>query len=488
MNYLSVPFFCFVAALLVLYYALPLKWNLRKLLLLSASLAFYLSFNIKYGIFLLFAAASTYGTALLLSRVRWKKTAFAACILANLGVWFVIKVLPWGLEIANKVFARFGTDFRIDLSLLVPVGISYFSLQAIAYLADVYKGKIEPEKNPLDYLLFLSYFPAIVQGPISRYEELSPRFKEKTPFSFDVFRKGLILILFGLVKKMVVADRLAIFVNAGFDGYESLGGTTLYFVAVGYAVQLYMDFSGCVDICRGVSLLFGIELKNNFNRPYLATSIRDFWGKWHMTLSRWLKDYVYIPLGGNRKGAFRKYLNLMITFLVSGLWHGAGFSFFFWGGLHAVYQIFGSVTEKVRTKFKKRIGVEPGSFFERFLQILITFNLVTFAWIFFRAPRLKVGAKYVLRMVCEPNPAAFFDGSLFTLGVTEAQFILLVFHLIAFFLVERMTKSQDCAVEGIVKQHLFVRWLIYLTLVFDVILFGTYGAGYDLGGFLYGGF
>lgn len=488
MNYLSVLFFCFVAALLALYYALPTKWNLRKLLLLAASVAFYLNFNVKYGVFLLFVAASTYISALLLSRVRWKKTLFSLCILFNLAVWFVIKVLPWGVEVTNKVFARLGTDFRLDFSVLVPVGISYFTLQAIAYLTDVYKGKFPPKKNFLNYLLFLSYFPAIVQGPISRYDELAPEFQNKTRFSFDTFRNGLVLILFGLVKKMVVADRLAIFVNAGFDGYESLGGTTLYLVAVGYAVQLYMDFSGCVDICRGVSLLFGIELKNNFNRPYFATSIRDFWGKWHMTLSRWLKDYVYIPLGGNRKGAFRKYRNLLITFLVSGLWHGAGFSFFFWGGLHAFYQIFGAVTEKVRAKARKLLGVEEGSLSERIYQVLITFHLVTFAWIFFRAPRLKVGAKFVLRLFQDPNPSVFFDGSLFTLGVSEAQFIVLVLHLVAFFAVELLTKSQKDAVGAIVKQHLFVRWGIYLLLIFDVILFGTYGAGYDLGGFLYGGF
>lgn len=381
---------------------------------------------------------------------------------------------------------KIGVDLTIGgLSIIVPVGISYFTLQAIGYLVDVYKEKTEPERNIFKYLLFLSYFPAIVQGPISRYHELTHQLIDKKHFSFESFQKGLILVAFGLVKKIVIADRLGILVNAGFDTYNELTGGVLYLVAVGYAIQLYMDFSGCVDICRGVSSLFGIELVNNFNRPYLATSIKDFWSKWHMSLSRWLRDYIYIPIGGNRKGNARKYLNLLITFLVSGLWHGAGFSFFVWGALHAIYQIIGQCTAKYREKFKSLIGVIPGSSSERIYQTVLTFNLVTFAWIFFRAPSLSGAIDYIVRMFSTMNLNIV---DFYSLGVGPEVLSIIILHLIVFFAVELCTKSQDHAIESITNTHLIIRWSIYLILIFDVILFGAYGNGYDLSGFMYGGF
>ena len=486
MNYISLSFTVLVVALLILYYILPKKWKLQGVVLLLGSLLFYLSFNLRHIIFLLFTAASTYLSALLIGKNRGAKAVLIACIGVNVAVWFAVKALPWTIDLGNQFFSLIGSGIQIgDVSIIVPIGISYFTLQAIGYLVDVYKGKLQPEKNPMKYLLFLSYFPAVVQGPISRYADLGPQLMEQKRFCFESFRKGLLLVLFGYVKKVVVADRIGIFVNAGFEQYSQLNGIVLYLVAVGYAIQLYMDFSGCVDICRGVSKLFGIELVNNFNRPYLAKSIKEFWSKWHMSLSGWLKDYVYIPLGGNRKGTARKYLNLLITFLVSGLWHGAGFSFFVWGALHAVYQIIGQCTDKLRWKVRTLMGVETGSVSEKIFQTVITFNLVTFAWIFFRAPSLSVGINYICRMFSN----FFLDGSsIFTFGVGEVHFLILFLHLIVFFAVELCTKSQDAAVEGIQKTHLIIRWAIYLLLIFDVILFGTYGSGYDMSGFMYGGF
>lgn len=484
MQYLSLSFVAFVAIAFVLYNIIPkrLRWGV----LLIASVAFYGLFGLKYLPFLLFAALSTWLTALVLAKVKLKKLLVALCILANVGVWFYIKELPWLLAKATWVLTKLGLTLTAPtLSVIVPVGISYFTLQAIAYLVDVAKGKVQAERNPARYLLFLSYFPAIVQGPISRYSDLAPQLAEPKSLSFEDFRKALILVAVGLVKKVVVADRLAILVNNGFTQFAQLNGLVLYLVAIGYAIQLYMDFSGCVDICRGVSNLFGIRLVNNFNRPYLATSIREFWSKWHMSLSSWLKDYVYIPLGGNRNGVARKYLNLLITFLVSGLWHGAGYTFFVWGALHAIYQIVGQMTAKARGKLKTLIGVESGSLSERIYQVVITFNLVAFAWIFFRAPGLTAGMGYIARMFSEMSLNGL---GIYELGVGKEYFPLLILHLIVFFAVEHRTKSQDDAVDGIAKQHIIIRWVIYLVLIFDVILFGAYGNGYDLRGFLYGGF
>ena len=451
---------------------------------------FYCSFDLRYLFFLLFSAASTYLCALVLPKLaRMRKYLLLLCLFANIGVWFVVKALPWTLEVTGNVLSIFKIEAPFGkFDVLNAVGLSYFTLQAVGYLVDVYKGKIHPEKNLLKYLLFISYFPAIVQGPISRYNELMPQLMNQKPFSLDAMRKGLILVLFGCIKKVVIADRLGIFVNACFNGFEGLTGVILYVAAVGYAVQLYMDFSGCVDICRGVSMLYNIELVNNFNRPYFATSIKEFWSKWHISLSRWLKDYVYIPLGGNRKGTFRKYLNLLITFLVSGLWHGAGFSFFLWGALHAVYQIIGQCTAGIRARIRNAIGVESGSVSERIYQTVITFNLVTLAWIFFRSATMMDGFRYLGQMFAEANLFAVIGGQMFQYGVSGGYFLLILLHLCVFFVVELCTKNQDSAIDGIIKQHVLIRWAVYLLLIFDVILFGAYGSGYDLSGFMYGGF
>ena len=489
MSYLSLSFAGLTLILCILYHALPKKWNLSGILLLLGSLVFYCSFDLKYLIFLFFTALSTFLCALGIEKHdKHKKKILILCLCINIGVWFAVKVLPFTVNLTNVLltFAGIRYSFRLP-AIIQPIGISYFTLQAIGYLVDVYRGKTKPEKSPWKYLLFITYFPAIVQGPISRYNELMPQLLNRKPFSFETMRKGLILILFGLVKKMVVADRLGIFVNACFDDYLSFSGAILYLAAVGYAIQLYMDFSGCVDICRGVSTLFNVELTNNFNRPYFATSVKDFWSRWHLSLSRWLKDYVYIPLGGNRKGTWRKYINLLITFLVSGLWHGAGFSFFLWGSLHALYQIIGEVTANFRIAIKQRIGIEAGSLSERIYQTVITFNLVTFAWIFFRADSLTDGILYLGQMFSNVNLFAL-TGKMFELGVSKNYFFVLLLHLFVFFTVELCTKNQETAIEGITKQHLIVRWFIYLVLIFDVLLLGVYGSGYDLSGFMYGGF
>lgn len=487
MSYISLTFAAFVLVLLLVYYLVPKK--ARGLILLAGSLVFYACFDLRYLVFLLFVAASTYLGARLIAESKHKKTILGITVGANALLWFVIKELPWTMTLINDIFTGKGTETIVpEFTLLVPVGISYYIIQAIGYLADTYKGKISPDKSFWKYLLFLSYFPAIVQGPISRYDKLMPQLLNKEKFSFDKFRNGFVLVLFGLVKKMVIADRLGIFVNTVFGNYSDYGATLLYLGAVGYALQLFMDFSGCVDLCRGVSTMFSIELINNFNRPYHALSIKEFWGKWHISFSSWLKDYIYIPLGGNRKGTLRKYLNILITFMVSGIWHGAGFQFLFWGALHAVYQIVGQATLSLRSKFKKLIGVKEGSFSEKFYQWLITFNLVTFAWIFFRSSTLSDAFGYIFNMLSRPDFWVLFDGSMFELGVSKNAFIVILLHVIALVILEFLSKKQEDVIGMVTRQHIILRWAIYIALVFDVLLLGVYGSGYDVSSFMYGGF
>lgn len=487
MNYLSLTFAGFVLLLAAVYYGLPK--SARWITLLCASLIFYACSDVRYFWFLLFTAATTFSGAVLLEKTKKKKLVLVCCIALNAALWLAVKELPWVLKSIGRAAQMLGAGCAIpEWSVIVPVGISYYILQAIGYLVDVSKGKIVAERNFLKYLLFLSWFPAIVQGPISRYEELMPQLLNTKQFSFERIRDSLVLILFGLVKKMVVADRLGIFVNNIFSQYEDLYGVILYIGAVGYAIQLYLDFSGCVDICRGVSGLFGVELMHNFNRPYQSRSIQEFWNRWHMSLSGWLKDYVYIPLGGNRKGQARKYLNLLITFLVSGLWHGAGFNYFLWGAMHAAFQTVGQCTSDIRRKFRKLIGIKEGSASERIYQTLITFNLVTLAWIVFRAGGLMSGIRYIWHMISESAVWVLFDGSLYNYGLSQSYIVFLLIHICILFIVELCTKRQEDVVAGLTRQHIFIRWTIYYALIFDVLLFGVYGSGYDMASFMYGGF
>ena len=488
MSYLSLTFAAFAGLLFIVYYLVPVK--ARGPLLLLGSAAFYACFDLNYSVFLLATAVSTYFAAKALPKVSHKKTVLAAVLVFNAAVWFAVKEVPWLHGVIGSALYDYGIEWEVldTSSWIVPVGISYYTLQAIGYLVDVYREKVQPENRFWKYLLFLSWFPAIVQGPISRYDRLMPQLLNDKPYRFESMRDSLVLILFGLVKKMVIADRLAIFVNAVFADSAHLYGVILYLGAVGYAIQLYTDFSGCVDICRGVSGLFGMDLPHNFDRPYLARSIREFWNKWHMSLSGWLKDFVYIPLGGNRKGINRKYLNLMLTFLVSGLWHGAGFNFFLWGAMHAVYQILGQCTADMRSEVKELIGVEEGSLSERIYQTLITFNLVTLAWIIFRAGDLESGINYILNMFSQANIWVLFDGSLYNFGLSQNYFVFLVAHICILFALELRCSKQEDVVQGLTRQHVFIRWAVYWALIFDILLFGVYGSGYDPSSFLYGGF
>lgn len=487
MQYLSFSFLFFVAFIWGIYYFMPQahRWKI----LLCASVLFYLAFDIKYIFFLFFVALSTFITARIISKNKSKKV-FIIGVLLNILLWFVIKVLPWCGTILNTIIGKLFDGSSITLpSFIVPVGISYYVLMALSYLIDVYKGKIEKEDNFAKYLLYLTYFPTIVQGPISKYDALRSQLCAGTRIHFDQFRQSLLLIMIGLIKKMVIADRVAILANHCFENYADLTGMVLYAGAVCYSIQLYMDFSGCVDICRGVSALFGIDLVDNFNAPYFARSIKEFWAKWHISLSTWLKDYVYIPLGGNRKGKMRKYLNLLLTFFVSGIWHGAGINFIFWGLLQGIYQIIGEVTTDLRAKIRDWLQIAPGSKSEKIYQTIITFNLTTLAWIFFRSGRFLSGVEYVGNMLHFTGLGDLLEGSIFITGFSFAQVIVLVINIAFISILDYLKSKKNIDVkQKILSSHILLRWAIYFLLVYDVILFGVYGAGYDTSGFLYGGF
>ena len=297
------------------------------------------------------------------------------------------------------------------------MGLSFFTMQVLAYLIDIYKGKIEPQRDFLKYALFLSFFPQILQGPIPRYEQLQHQLVEGHRFDETEFTKGFMLIIWCFFLKFMIADKAKIVVDTIFGNPEIYSG---FFVLVGgtlYSIQLYADFLSCTTLAQGVSQMFGIHLAENFNHPYFATSIKDFWGRWHMSLSFWLRDYVYIPLGGSRHGTLRKYLNIIATFFVSGIWHGNGLNFVFWGMMHAFYQISGDLSRGARDSFVELLGIPRDSGARKSISRICTFFLAMTAWIMFRAASLPQGLLMLKSMFTTYNPWIFFDDSLLRLGL-----------------------------------------------------------------------
>lgn len=376
--------------------------------------------------------------------------------------------------------------------LYLPLGISFYTLQGIAYIVDIYKNKYQVEKNFIHFLLYMTFFPIFLQGPISRYEQLEKQLITHHKFDYKQFCFGLQLVLWGLFKKLVISNRLNMITNEIFDKNTEYTGIIMLLSGMCYALELYTDFSGAVDISRGIAQSMNITLIQNFNFPNSATSIKDFWSRWHTSLSTWLRDYIYIPLGGNRKGTFRKYINISITFFVSGLWHGVGFKFIIWGLLHAFYQILADLIadtlNKIKEVFKYRkilSLISDNNNLEIFISKFITFILVSVAWIFFRASDWKIA----YTMVKKINKKFLSTiGKLIESGsIDKKDFIVLIISLFILYLFERASQKIEVR-EKISKFYLPFRWSLYILLVHTIVIFGIYGEGYNPANFIYMGF
>lgn len=476
MDFLSLTFAVFFLITAALYYTAPKK--LRWGVLLAASLIFYVWSDPRLIVYLLFSTVTTYAYGIWAEQKKAHgKGLLAAVVGANLLVLLTLKFYP--LAQARFRFPAW--------KILMPMGISFYTLQVIAYCVDVWRGKTGAQKNFLKYLLFVSFFPQILQGPIPRYDQLKDQLYEGHAFDYRTVKFGFQLILWGLFLKMVIADRSAIFVNGVFSEYHLYGGTMLLVAALLYSVQLYTDFLGCVCIAMGAAEVFGIKLQTNFARPYLAVSIKDFWRRWHISLSSWLRDYVYIPLGGNRKGTLRKYGNLMFTFLVSGIWHGAGLQYIFWGLLHGGYQVAGELLLPLRKTVRKVLKIREDSSAYRVWQRICTFGLVTAAWVIFRADSLRSGLSILKRIVTDGTPWVLFDGTIFSCGIGAAQFAALLLCIVLLMIAEHWQERGSLR-EMLERQHVIVRWGIYLGGIALVLVLGVYGPGYDAAQFIYGQF
>lgn len=453
------------------------------------SLVFYFIASPKYIFFLLFSAATTFYAAGLLQRTNREKTGkrkgiLFAVIFLNIGL---LAFLKFGGAVFGWIQSFWPQPDGPFLQLILPLGISFYTLQVVGYCVDIYRGKYAAETNFAKYLLFVSFFPQIVQGPIARYDQLAAQFTEHHPFDYTQVKYGVQLMLWGFFKKMVIADRAALLVNQVFSNYQDYTGFSLFVASVFYSIQIYTDFSGCVDIARGAAQIFGIKLAHNFNHPYFALSIQDFWRRWHISLSTWLRDYIYIPLGGNRKGRFRKYQNILATFLVSGLWHGVGWQYIVWGALHGLYQVVGSLLQPLRDWLVKVFSVNRNAFSHKFFKGLVTFNLVNFAWIFFRSSSLTDAVRYIKYMFSQFNPWIFFDNSLYSMGLSQKDFSLLIVCAAVLLVVSLLQRKMNLR-EKLDEQGLVFRWSIDLIAIFSIIILGIYGIGYTAADFIYAQF
>lgn len=491
MLFNSIDFFIFFPIVVLLYFIIPKK--VRYIWLLICSYYFYMCWNAKYALLIAISTIITWLSGILIEKskdVRGKKGIVAISFVSNIGILFIFKYFDFMLDNINKILTLVNVELISNpFDIILPVGISFYTFQALGYTVDVYRGELKAEKNPLRYALFVSFFPQLVAGPIERSKNLLEQLKKidtEKMWDYNKAAEGFILIFWGLFMKMVIADRIAIFVNQIFLNIYAYGTIELILGAVAFAIQIYCDFNGYSTIAIGAAKIMGFELMENFNVPYFATSIKDFWRRWHISLSSWFKDYLYIPLGGNRCSKIKKYSNLMITFLVSGLWHGAAWTYIIWGGLHGLYQIVGEVFAPIRSKVVKWLRVDTTVFSYKFGQIGLTFALTTFAWIFFRAESLEQAIYYIERMFTKWNPWILFDQSLYNIGLDIIEMNVLIIALLCLVIVDFIKYKKDISVaEFLMKQNLWFRWLVLLFFILAVLVYGKYGINFDSSKFIY---
>ncbi len=392
MNFNSWQFLIFLPIVVLLYWILPKKF--RWVMLLISSYIFYMCWNPWLIFLIVFTTAVSYISGLLMEKYdskKVKKACMVVTVVSCLGVLFFFKYFVFLVNSVISLINLSGQNAaEFSMNLILPIGISFYTFQTLSYVIDVYRGRIKAERHFGYYALFVTFFPQLVAGPIERPENLIPQLKQDIKFDKKDLSDGFRISIVGFFKKVVIADGVAVIVNSVYNNIEKATGLTVIIATILFAIQIYCDFSGYTDIAIGVARMMGIKLCDNFNRPYIATSIRDFWRRWHISLTSWFTDYVYIPLGGSRCKAWRWAINVMIVFLLSGMWHGASWTFIVWGGIHGIYQIVGKLKNAAIKKLesKGKIHITDNTATRLFRQV-VTFTLVCFAWIFFRGNSLS---------------------------------------------------------------------------------------------------
>lgn len=537
MSFTTINFLLFVAATVLLYFLLPLK-KFKWVVLLAASYFFYLCAGYKYAAFILFTTISTYLFALWIDKVsqnskakvkankaNWdreqkkkyknkikiqKRLIMALVLVLNFGILAFLKYYNFFAGSLNDLLGIFGIAFSAPtLKLILPLGISFYTFQSMGYIVDVYREKVAPEKNPLKLALFVSFFPQIIQGPISFYDQLAHQLYEPHKFDFTRFKHGMQLILWGYFKKLVIADRAVIALTTVTDNYTAYNGTTITFTVLLYALQLYADFSGGIDISRGVAQIFGIDMAQNFKRPYFAKDINDYWRRWHITLGAWLKNYVFYPIamskqfinmsknikntkfGGTKAGThIAKVLPTsiasLIVFLIVGIWHGANWKyvgFGLWNGLIIMISI---LLKPVFDFVLAKLHINPKSFLYGIFQMFRTFIVVLVGYVFDIAPSFS-GAVNMIKLSLFDQHIRAGISQICNLGVGKKDYVVLLIGMLVIFVVSVIQERNSNTSLRVMldKKPLILRWSLTLVCLVTVLIFGIYGPGYNPAEFVY---
>lgn len=487
MLFNSLHFLIFFPIVTLIYYIIPLHF--RYIWLLVSSYYFYMCWNPTYALLLLLSTSITYVSGLCLEKFQHniaQKTCVAVSFTLNLSILFFFKYFNFTIETFQRMLGIIHIDIQIpSFDVLLPVGISFYTFQALSYTMDVYRKEISAETNFARYALFVSFFPQLVAGPIERSKNLLIQLRNPTKLTWYRFREGLLLMLWGFFLKLVISDRIAIFVDTIYTNYTSYEGWYFIVATILFAFQIYCDFGGYSVIAMGTATILGIQLMENFESPYLSSSVSEFWRRWHISLSSWFKDYLYIPLGGSHKGPIRKHLNKMIVFLTSGLWHGAKWTYVIWGALNGIYQVIGELLTPLRSYLIKLFHLNPKSLGIRLMKIITTFILIDFSWIFFRSNSFK-GAIVIIKSILTANNFNIFrDGSLYECGLNLQNFILLI-SCIIILIISDICKYHNIQIRHtILQQRCWIRWIIFSSSLCFILLFGIWGSGYSEANFIY---
>ena len=511
MGITSFYFLCFFAVILILYYAIPrrLQWGL----LLMCSIAYYLlSGN---GILILYPIVSVTacyaGIRLLESTLsenaRRRKGILVSTVLVNVGILVVLKYVNFGIYTIDGIAKLFGSSEMLiqSVDFLIPLGVSFYTFSLLGYVIDVYYGIARPQNNYLKLMLYGVYFPAVISGPILKYREHGEQFFKPHAFDYELVTRGLQRMLWGFFKKLVIAERLGMLVDTVYGNYGDYPGTFIWIATVCYAFQLYTDFSGCMDIVLGMSESLGILLPENFQTPFFAGSIAEYWRRWHITLGVWMKEYVFYPvlrtkfftslnqkwrkkLGKKKGKQYTTFVAMFFLWLTVGIWHGGDWKFVIGSGLlHWFYIVMEELLESPCARFMDKLHIDAKGVGIRIVRIVRTFFLVCIGDLFFRAASVGDAFAMLGKAVSVWNPSTLWNGSLFELGLDRTETVIAAVSLLLLYCVS-VLQQKGSVRERIAHKPLLVRWIIWSVLLFGVILFGCYGPGYSAGEFIYQGF
>ena len=522
MNYQSLEFLIFAAVMLLLYYIVGSKRQLYVLAL--ANLIFFVSSGIKYIPFILAVMVVTFYAGKKMGNIyqqadeelvackeasqkkeiranakrKAKKVLLFSIVIAVL-ILVVCKYTSFILKNINDVLGIMNIPQITMFKMILPIGISFYTFMALSYVLDIYWKRYQAEQKFLMYAVYLSYFPHVVQGPIDRFNEFKDQVKEGIKFDYTKVTFGAQLALWGFFKKLVIADRIGIFVDSVMDSWNKCNGIYLILAIAVYSIQIYADFSGCIDIVTGISEMFGIHLRKNFNHPYFSKTIGEFWRRWHISLQEWFKDYIYFPVSSSsfvkkrKKTLKNKYNNripelfttsfpILVVWMVTGIWHGAAWKYVIWGLFHATLLISSNIVQPYTNKATELLKIDTSNFGWHFIQMTRTFILCCVGRIFFRAGSLTIALKICKRILMNTSIGALFNHTVY--GLEAKDVLVAVFAVIILWCVDMLQEKMNLR-ETLAKQNIIFRWVLIFVGIFAIIIYGIYGPGYDVSSFIY---